>query len=288
LRDLVLQAGGMTEGALVQEAEVARLPEKRAEGQTAETFRVPLDSSYVFERGVASGASGSRGMALPEGRTAPDVSLQPYDNVLILRQPDWALQRTVAVMGEVRFPGHYALRTKSERLSDVIARAGGLTKEAYPEGVYFERAKSGRIGIDLADVMKDQKNRDNMLLLDGDSIYVPRYNGVVMVRGEVNSPLAVAYVPGENIDFYIRAAGGPNTKADVNRAYVTQPNGKVESVIIRRFWPDSHPEPQPGGVVNVPQKDAGDVTSILAQAGTMASVLTALASLVVVITQIKK
>jgi protein involved in polysaccharide export with SLBB domain len=197
------------------------------------------------------------------------------------------MQRTVAVTGEVRYPGHYALRTKSERLSDVIARAGGLTKEAYPEGVHFERAKSGRIGIDLADVLKDAKNRDNMLLVDGDSIYVPRYNGVVTVTGAVNSPLAVAYVPGESIEFYIRSAGGPNTKADLSRAYVTQPNGKVESVITHRFWPDSRPNPQPGGVVYVPQKE-GDSTSFLTQASTMASVLTALASLVVVATQLKK
>jgi len=286
MRDLVLLAGGMTEGALVQEAEVARLPQKRSEGETAETFRAPLDSSYLFER-QTSAVNGSRGMVLAAGRTAPEVALQPYDNVLILRQPDWELQRTVAIMGEVRFPGHYALRTKSERLSDVIARAGGLTREGYPEGVFFTRAKSGRIGIDLADVLKDPSNRDNMLLVDGDSIFVPRYNGVVTVTGAVNSPLAVAYVPGKNIDFYIRSAGGPNSKADIDRSYVTQPNGKVESVITRRFWPDSRPTPEPGGVVFVPQKE-GDSQSFLTQASTMASVLTALASLVVVVTQIKK
>lgn len=287
MRDLVLLAGGTSEGALLSEAEVARLPEVRAEGQTAETFRVPLDSSYVFERDAASKISGSRGMALSDGRTAPEVALQPYDNVLIFRQPDWALQRTVAVMGEVRYPGRYALRSKSERLSDLIERAGGLTKEAYPQGVYFQRPQSGRIGIDLAEALKDPKDRDNMLLGDGDSIYVPRYNGVVTVKGAVNSPLAVAYVPGENIDFYIRAAGGGTTKADINRSYVTQPNGKVESVITHKFWPDWRPKPEAGGVVVVPEKEGGS-TDLLTQASTMASVLTALASLVVVITQIKK
>lgn len=287
MRDLVLLAGGTSEGALLQEAEIARLPEVRAEGQTAETFRVPLDSSYIFEREASSRVSGSRGMALNAGRTAPEVALRPYDNILILRQPDWAMQRTVAVMGEVRFPGRYALRSKSDRLSDIIARAGGLTKEAYPQGVYFQRPQSGRIGIDLADVMKDARARDNMLLGDGDSIFVPRYNGVVTVKGAVNSPLAVAYVPGENIDFYIRSAGGGTTKADVSRAYVTQPNGKVESVITHRLWPDSRPKPEAGGVVVVPERE-GDSTSLLTQAGTMASVLTALASLVVVVTQLKK
>jgi protein involved in polysaccharide export with SLBB domain len=288
MRDLVLLAGGMNEGALVQEAEIARLPEARTEGQTAATFRVPLDSSYVFERETASRVSGSRGMAVAEGRTAPEVTLAPYDNVLILRQPDWELQRTVALTGEVRFPGRYALRTKSERLSDVIARAGGLTKEAYPQGVYFIRPQSGRIGIDLADVLKNPKNRDNMLLVDGDSIYVPRYNGVVTVKGAVNSPVAVAFVPGQSIDFYIRSAGGPQPRADVSRAYVTQPNGKVESVVKRRFWPDSHPAPQAGGVVMVPEKSPADAANFLAQAATMTSVLTALAALAAVIAQIKK
>jgi protein involved in polysaccharide export with SLBB domain len=289
MRDLVLMAGGMDEGALVQEAEIARLPEARTDGQTANTFRVPIDSSYVFDRPPTTGTSGSRGMAIAEGRTAPDVGLQPYDNVLILRQPDWGLQRTVALTGEVRFPGHYALRTKSERLSDVIARAGGLTKEAYPQGVFFVRPHSGRIGIDLAEVLKDSRNRDNMLLGDGDSIYVPRYNGVVTVTGAVNSPVAVAYVPGENIDFYIRSAGGPKPAADVSHAYVTQPNGKVESVNRRRFWPDSHPTPQAGGVVYVPQRDPADAAKdLITQASTMTSVLTGLAALLAAIAAVRK
>ena len=100
--------------------------------------------------------------------------------------------------------------------------------------------------------------------------------------------MAVAYVPGQDIDFYIRSAGGPNVRADPSRAYVTQPNGKVESVIKRRFWPDSHPAPQAGGVVFVPQRDPTDGVNFLAQAATMTSVLTALAALAAVISQIKK
>src|SRR2546427_3314979 len=42
-------------------------------------------------------------------------SLEPFDNVLILRQPDFELQRSVKISGEVRFPGTYALRSKDER-----------------------------------------------------------------------------------------------------------------------------------------------------------------------------
>jgi protein involved in polysaccharide export with SLBB domain len=289
LRDVILQAGGLEEGALIEDAEIARLPENWLDGRTAETFRVPMDSSYVFELGTSSQRIGSRGMALPVGRTTPEVALRPYDNVLILRRPDWALQRTVAIYGEVRFPGHYAVRNKNERLADVIEHAGGLTKEAYPEGVFFQRKQTGRIGLDLPDVLRDPRNEDNMLLVDGDSIYVPRYNGIVTVKGAVNSPLAVAYVPGKDMDFYIRAAGGPNPKADVSRAYVEQPNGKVESVNKRRMLPDSHPTPRAGGVVFVPQRDPVDAgKDLLATAGSMTQILAAIASVVALIATVSK
>ena len=43
MRDLVMLAGGLEESALLTEAEIARLPESRANGVTAATMRVPLD-----------------------------------------------------------------------------------------------------------------------------------------------------------------------------------------------------------------------------------------------------
>jgi polysaccharide export outer membrane protein len=44
----------------------------------------------------------------------------------------------VTLAGEVRFPGVYPIR-KGERLSSVIARAGGLTAEAFAKGSVFTR-----------------------------------------------------------------------------------------------------------------------------------------------------
>ena len=285
LRDLVLLADGPTEGALLTEAEIARLPESRANGATATTVRVALDSTYLFGReiggrgfvpGVATASSG-----------APEAVLRPYDNVLILRQPDFELQRTVFVGGEVRFPGRYALRRKTERLSDLIGRAGGLTSEGYADGVVFYRSRSntGRIGIDLPNVLRNQQARDNFVLQDGDSVLVPSYNPVVRVVGAVNAPSSVAFVPGRNIDYYVRAAGGPARDADEGRAYVRQPNGKFESKRKRFFLlPTSVPEVRAGAEVTVPTRSAfdanGAATSIalFAQiAGTLAAVITAVA-----------
>src|SRR6266849_9717886 len=139
LRDLVLLARGPKVGAYLKEAEIARLPQDRAQGQLATTMRVPLDSTYLYDRDSMGRYVGPPGLpALRSG--APEVTLLPYDNVLILKQPDFTLQRTVVVAGEVRFPGTYSLIAKTDRLVDVINRAGGLTPQAYPEGVRFVRS----------------------------------------------------------------------------------------------------------------------------------------------------
>ena len=61
--------------------------------------------------------------------------LEPFDNVLIFAQPDWEQPRRVVITGEVRFPGTYTMANKQDRLSDVLQRAGGLTKSAYADGI---------------------------------------------------------------------------------------------------------------------------------------------------------
>jgi polysaccharide biosynthesis/export protein len=288
IRDLVLLAGGLKESAFLQEAEVARLPENRANGVTARTTRVPLDSSYLFERGPDGRYVGAPGLPAPAG-TAPEVPLLPYDNVLILQQPDWELQRSVSLTGEVRFPGRYTLVRKDERLTDVIRRAGGLTTSAHADGIMFYRRhdRTGRIGLDLPSAMRDRDHSDNLLLEDGDSVVVPKFTAVVQVAGAVNSPIAVAYVPGRNIDYYIRSAGGFSRRADSRRAYVTQPNGKVESVQRRTFAPDGVPEPRPGGRVFVPERDPTERRDTAQLAGIIAQVISSLVAVTVAVVSIR-
>ena len=285
IRDLVLLAGGLDQSAYLNEAEIARLPESRADGVTAETFRVPLDSSYLFERGPDGKYLGPPGLPAPAG-PHPEFTVKPYDNVLIMRQPNWELQRTAAIAGEVRFPGRYALKTKTERITDLIERAGGLTPDAYANGVVFLRLKSGgaRIGVSLPDVLRNSRSPDNLPLADGDSLYIPRLNPVVNVQGAVNSPITVTYSPGKRIDYYIRAAGGPTVHADVGRAYVAQPNGKVEAKESRFLLPDATPKPEPGSTVIVPNRDPLDKgLDWISSLGTISQVFAGLATLVIAI-----
>ncbi|WP_396201403.1 SLBB domain-containing protein [Gemmatimonas sp.] len=274
MRDLMLHAGGLLPSASLNEAEIARLPETRVPGQLAVTFRVPLDSSYVIDSPAA---------ATPNG----DTRLSPYDNVLVLRQPDWQMQSTVTLTGEVQFPGTYALTSKTERLSDVIARAGGLTASAYSAAVGFYRGEHavGRVGVDLLRVLENPKDRDNLLLIDGDSVHVPRYNALVSVSGAVNSAVALPYEPGASLASYIRAAGGATRNADAKRAYVVQANGKVET--RHRYFAliATQPKPRPGSRIIVPSRDPSDKRDVMQLLGTLTQVLGSLVTLAVVLSR---
>lgn len=284
VRDAILMADGLAEDAYLKEAEIARVPDDRSQGEVSTTIRVPLDSTYLFARGEHGEYPGMPGVPAPASG-APEVALQPYDNLLILRQPEWELPRTVKITGQVKYPGPYALRTKTDRLMDIIQRAGGLTREAYPDGISFIRLADsvGRMGIDLKAVLKNPKNRNNIILAAGDSIHIPEFDPIVMVTGAVNAPGAVAYRPGENIDYYVGAAGGYAYAGDKGRAWVEQPNGEKQSVVRRFLLPDTRPQPRPGAEVTVPPRNPSQQpTSVASILGVAAQVIASLVTIIVV------
>ena len=293
MRDLVLLAGGIEERADLREAEIARVPEDRTGGVLARTLRVPLDSSYLFERGPDGKYLGPPGLPAPSG-PAPEVVLRAYDNVLILQQPDWKLLRTVAITGEVRSPGRYTIVNKDERVSDLVKRAGGLTTQANTDGAYYTRRRgalsylglidsvrartdtASRVGIDLTAVLRDARSIDNLLLENGDSLDVPSVRATVEVKGAVNSPTVVALSPGKTLEHYLRSAGRPSRIADAGSAYVIQPNGKIESrhrVIFNIFRSD--PTPRAGSTIIVPVKDTTEARGTGLQTFSMVTQLVA-------------
>lgn len=285
LRDLVHLAGGLGDGAFLGRAEVGRLPTDRTDGTLARTIDVPLDSTYLLERGLDGKYVGPPGMPAPVAK-APNFTLVPYDNVLILHQPDWQLERTVVIAGEVSFPGSYTLSSKNERVSDLVKRAGGLLPHAYAEGASLTRSYDamGRIAVDLYKALEHPGERQDITLRNGDSLFIPRYTPTVRIEGAVNSPITVAYVPGRNMSYYIDAAGGARYDADAKRAYVRQPTGIVDPYRSRPFFlPDHDPKPQAGAVVVVPTKDPNEKKDYTAIATSVAQILVSTVAIVAIV-----
>ncbi len=292
LRQLMVLARGPRLGVDLREVEIARLPADRSRGQLATTLRLPLDSSYLFE-GNGGGADtshrylGPPGVPFPARGTAAEVVLEPYDNVLIFRQPDFELQRVVTITGEVLYPGTYALKAKDDRLSDLVTRAGGLTPRAYPEGIRFLRSADarGRINIDLPKALRDHGSRDNVILQPGDSVMIPEYQPSVRVTGAVNSPASVLYRRGAGLDYYLSAAGGFTQAAEKGRVSVHYANGDVRTR-RRSLLFSSNPAPGPGSEVFVPTKDPNAPhTDTVALFGAIAQILASTVAIIVVATR---
>jgi protein involved in polysaccharide export with SLBB domain len=284
LRQLVVLARGPKLGADLREAEVAKLPADRSKGQLATTVRVPLDSTYLFARDSTGRYVGPPGVAFPARGSAAEVPLEPYDNVLIFRQPDFELQRTVTITGEVMYPGTYALKAKDDRLADLVQRAGGLTPRAYPDGIRFVRQADnrGRIDIDLPKALRDRGSRDNVILQPGDSIRIPEYQPSVRVTGAVNSPGSVLYQKGASLDYYLSAAGGFTQAAEKGQVSVHYANGEVRTRRRSLFF-SSNPSPGPGSEVFVPAKDPNAPrTDKVALFGAIAQILASTVAIIVI------
>jgi protein involved in polysaccharide export with SLBB domain len=284
LRELVVAARGPKVGAYLQEAEIARLPADRSTGRLAETVRVPLDSTYLLGRDSAGRYLGPPGTAFPAKGT-PEIPLRPYDNVLLLRQPEFELQRTVTLLGQVRFPGTYALTARDERLADLIDRAGGLTPVAYADGVRFIRLAGsvGRLNVDVPRALAERTSRFNIILQTGDSITIPEFQPSVKVMGAVNTPGSVLWVRGADLNYYLGAAGGLSYKADKGRVSVRAANGEVSTRHRTLLLFGSDPTPGPGSEVLVPAKDStARGTDPIAILGIVAQIIAATVTLVVV------
>ncbi|MGQ0639641.1 MAG: SLBB domain-containing protein [Gemmatimonadaceae bacterium] len=282
LRDAILEARGLAPGASLDSVEIARLPRDRSGGLLAETFRVALDSTYLFDRDSLGRYIGPPGTAFrPSG--APEVQLRAWDNVLIFRQPEFEFQRPVTIRGEVRFPGTYALRNKDERLTSLVRRAGGLTDRAYPDGIRFLRLADavGRLGVDLTRALRQPGTHNDVILRPGDDITIPEFQPSVRVSGAVNSPGSVLWERGKPIDYYLNAAGGLTAIADGGKASVRQANGQVltrrRGFLLRRI----DPEPTPGSTVSVPEKPDRPARDNITLLTALASVIASSATIVI-------
>ncbi|MCX7769939.1 MAG: SLBB domain-containing protein [Proteobacteria bacterium] len=119
VRDLIFKAGNLLESAYLEEAEIS--------SQVIENNKiVKIDHKKI-----------NLAKALMDVREH-NILLKPYDRIFIKRLSDWRKEEYATISGEVLFPGRYILK-KGEKISSLIERAGGYTKNAYLRGAIFTR-----------------------------------------------------------------------------------------------------------------------------------------------------
>lgn len=248
VEDLIFQAGGLLEGASTARVDISRRivdpSATEATNQLAQEFTVSIEN----------------GLAIGKGK---GFRLKPYDRVEVRRSPGYAPQETVAIDGEVLFAGTYTLRKRNERLSEFVTRAGGLIDGAYIKGAHLSRRLSEselaarkealrlamsnnsenmgdsiaidkidlsnmyNVGINLEKALANPGSDYDLVLMPGDSLYVPEKQSTVKISGDVMLPNAVIYEPGKKLSHYINQAGGYGQRAKKGKAFIVYMNGTV-------------------------------------------------------------
>ena len=188
--------------------------------------------------------------------------------------------------GYIFYPGSYALQREGEKLSSIIKRAGGLRPDAYLEGATLVRKwhQAGLVPIDFKKALSDTESVENVSLMADDSINISFKQEIVLVRGEVFVPAAVVYQKGASLNYYLQQAGGTTDSADVDKIYVSLPNGhKWEKSWF--LFPD--PDILGGSYIFVPRKiEKEDKTLPILR--DWATIWVSLATMVVAIVQLTK
>ena len=144
--DLIIKAGGFIEGASPRRIEVSQRINNSnpnvVNGQVALVYSIDLDSKLNLSQA--------------------DFTLHPNDIVSVYNLPGYEKQRTIKIEGEVLYPGYYTLKTKNEKISNLIARAGKLTASADPDGSSLKRTNTAILGID--------KNQTDSVIIERERI----------------------------------------------------------------------------------------------------------------------
>ncbi|MCW1251238.1 SLBB domain-containing protein, partial [Shewanella baltica] len=279
VKELLIAAGGLEEGAYTLAAELTRQNISEQNGVSIEHVQLSLD--HVMQNDPAA-----------------NIKLQSRDSLTVRTLPAWQENRWVTIKGEVKFPGTYSIQ-RGENLKDVLVRAGGLTSDAAPRSAVFLRKSvkdkeqlelskladelrreiaakaltkdTPTIGYNDAQLMLNQLENvktvgrlvvdinaielgidsANLTLEDADALYIPPINQTVSVMGQVQHPSTHRYKQGLTFEQYLALSGGARKRADESRAYVLKADGSVQ-MPESSMWFSSGSAMEPGDTIVVP------------------------------------
>ena len=292
LEDIIMQAGGLLESASTVKIDVSRRIKNPQSMETPEAIAEIF--SFAFKDGY-----------IVDGD--PGFILQPYDYVYVRKSPGYVAQSRVTISGEVIFPGEYVLTNKNERLSDLVARAGGLNQWAYVRGARLirttlaeerNRTRAGMailnsardsinvsnldfddqysVGIDLEAALANPGSEADLVLRRDDILLIPEYINTVKISGNVMYPNVVGYNSDMTVRDYVTQAGGYGYRPKRSKAYVIYMNGT-----IARARSHSRGVIEPGCEIVIPQKrdKESKLSEIMSVATTSSSIATMLATI---------
>ena len=300
LQSLILQAGGFLDLATTTGVEVGR--RKIQAGISADQ----LITSEVIPVQMTSDLS----------KFGSDLLLKPFDQISIKNDPSKKKQISVLLKGDVVFEGLYTLTSPNERISSVLKRAGGLLPYADIYGAKLVRVKKNidtvqlkrfafssprskqiqedsteiksellsaktEVALNLKKAVARPGSSDDIILVDGDELIVPKVNNTISIGGEVLKPVTVQFDDESRFSKYISAAGGFTRSASKSTAFIQYANGSSAKTTVF-LGIRSYPKVKPGSSIFIPQKNEQQSVDPT-KAGILISALTAISTLMVLL-----
>jgi protein involved in polysaccharide export with SLBB domain len=260
LEDVLLMAGGFTNEAANHKVEISRLSKNRADTLTNQLMQllvVAVDSNL--------NTAGTK------------HALEPLDYIFVPRLLNYQNLGAVKLGGEVLYAGVYALEKRNETLQELLQKAGGVSPYASIKDVQVFRN-----GLRVGTPSESKDGIPAFLLRPSDSIFIPRQEPFVEVKGEVFNPQILSY-QSTSFKNYISMAGGITDKGNLKKAYVEYPSGISKKINHFLFF-RSYPKIYPGSKIIVPVKtDTGKKGLSIIELSAITGSLSAIISLISVL-----
>lgn len=250
--DLIAAAGGVRDDAYLAEVEVQRVVLDEASVASVRTFSIREGG-----KGLASFKLSSRDRlsirAIPNWRPEETVLLEgefrfPGEYALLPGETLGELVLRVGGITNRAFPygaiytaelAAETERIETERFADEIRRSyASMALTQQQQRTTFEeleqsiqsllnREALGRVAIDLPRILAGDEAAD-VVLADGDKIFMPRRNDTVTVLGEIFRPGSFRFEAGMGLNDYLSLGAGATPRADRGGVYVVRANGQVD------------------------------------------------------------
>lgn len=249
--------------------------------------------------------------------------LKRGDRITVVSEENNRRDFAVYVNGAVKYPGNVPITKNQTTLYDVLQKAGGFTPEADIERAellrgtnvfkssYFSESFENFMMNRMADITTDDSltffidnklrySRANgtvdfhrltdstsqaskFIVQNGDYIVVPEKVNLVYVFGHVFNPGYVQYIDGKQFDYYLQKVGGIGQSAK-DEIYLIK--GKTRSWV--KIDPKAPPVIEAGDYIWVPKEPLRTFEYYLTRIQAVAGVVTALATVILLVVQLSK
>ena len=203
--------------------------------------------------------------------------LEPEDHLMVPYSYNEDPHEIVEIVGEINYPGTYPIKIGTTTISDIIRLAGGFLPSADSSKIYINNKTIVKIPDRELEriLLKDEINRsieekayvkarirtekgaletslntiknNNYLVTSNDVIFIQKFFPYVEVIGSVKSPGRYPFSSANNVNDYIKLAGGVTKNASRKRFVIKSTTGQ-------RLKASRNLDLQYGDVVFIPEK----------------------------------